>query len=76
MIKARVKLCCCGMTDPKLAAFVQKSLVNESHRAVLESRYCYELCVISILQDDVSMASHYLQCCVQSFYQVLADSIP
>ena len=71
MIRSRVKLWCSGVTDTGLASFLDRAMLDSNHKAVLESRYSYELALVSILRDDLEKTKYYLNCCLQAFYQVL-----
>lgn len=75
MIRSRVKLWCSGVSDPQLAGFVDKTMLDNDHKAILESRYAYELALVSILRDDLDKTKYYLNCCLQAFYQVLSSAL-
>ena len=70
VMHSKLKLACSGLDDPNFSSFLDKALQEPKQRALLESEYCTELALYSILKDDLNRARYYTGLCLQSFLQV------
>ena len=70
IMHSKLKLACSGLDDPNFSNFLDKALQDSKQRALLESEYCTELALYSILKDDLDRARYYTGLCLQSFLQV------
>ena len=70
IMHSKLKLACSGLDDPNFSDFLNKALQDAKQRALLESEYCTELALYSILKDDLDRARYYTGLCLQSFLQV------
>ena len=73
VMHSKLKLACSGLDDPNFSSFLDKALQEPKQRALLESEYCTELALYSILKDDLNRARYYTGLCLQSFLQVYAQ---
>ncbi len=71
MIKAKVKLACCGKDDPNFATFLANSLREPRRKDLLESEHPLELALYSVVTDNLDRARYYTGLCLQSFLQVI-----
>ena len=70
IMHCKLKLACSGLDDPNFSSFLDKALQDSKKRALLESEYCTELALYSIIKDDLDRARYYTGLCLQSFLQV------
>ncbi|XP_065059919.1 DNA-dependent protein kinase catalytic subunit-like isoform X2 [Rhopilema esculentum] len=70
-IRSNIKLLCHGKTQEVQGfdEFINRSLKTDEQREILESRYCSELALVRILQDDFGGAMHYINLGIQGFIE-------
>lgn len=70
IIRAKLKLACSGVDDSKFTDFLNNSLKEAERKELLESRYCTELALYSIIRGDLDRAKYYNDNSLQLFLQV------
>ena len=70
IIHAKTKLACSGLDDSNFTDFLNNSLKETERKDLLESRYCTELALYSIITGDLDRAKYYNDICLQLFLQV------
>lgn len=70
IIRAKLKLACSGVDDSKFTDFLNNSLKEAERKELLESRYCTELALYSIIKGDLDRAKYYNDNSLQLFLQV------
>lgn len=70
IICAKTKLACSGLDDSNFTEFLNNSLKEAERKDMLESRYCTELALYSIITGDLDRAKYYNDISLQLFLQV------
>ena len=70
ILRAKLKLACSGMDDSNFTDFLNKALNETEKKELLESRYCTELALYSIITGDLDRAKYYNDISLQLFLQV------
>lgn len=70
MMHAKLKLACSGIEDSNFTEFLNSSLKESEKKDLLESRYCTELALYSIIRGDLDRAKYYNDNCLELFLQV------
>ena len=69
-MRAKLKLACSGLEDKDFTDFLNTSLRVPERKALLESHYCTELALYSILRGELDRAKFYNDSSLQLFLQV------
>jgi DNA-dependent protein kinase catalytic subunit len=67
LMRAKIKLACSGVDDIHFTDFLNNSLKDTERKDLLESRYCTELALYSIIRDDLDKAKYYNDNSLQLF---------
>ncbi|XP_078691376.1 DNA-dependent protein kinase catalytic subunit-like isoform X2 [Branchiostoma floridae x Branchiostoma belcheri] len=68
-IRSKLKLLLEGEMDQSLLNFVDSAMQKPDRKALLESRYCEELAMLYLYQDDYGRAKYYVGNCTDAFLQ-------
>ncbi|XP_070581112.1 DNA-dependent protein kinase catalytic subunit-like [Ptychodera flava] len=69
VIRSKLRLLIEGAEDQSLLTFIDKSMQNRERKALLETRYCEELAMLYLIQDDNDRAKYYTANCIQAFLE-------
>ena len=70
LMRAKLKLACSGVDDSNFTDFLNNSLKDTDRKDLLESRYCTELALYSIIRNDLDKAKYYNDNSLQLFLHV------
>ncbi|XP_077979786.1 DNA-dependent protein kinase catalytic subunit-like [Glandiceps talaboti] len=69
VIRSKLKLLLEGEDNQDLLTFIDNSIRHRERKALLENRYCEELAMLYLRQDDHDRAKYYTANCIQTFLE-------